>query len=72
MAGRSGRAGVSRGQEGGKSTEGVDTACGESFLIIPVSVGFRLKMKHFSSQPTSYRYTLTSIPGNKITHYASF
>lgn len=40
MAGRSGRAGVSRGQEGGKTAEGVDTACGESFLIIPVSAGF--------------------------------
>ena len=38
MAGRSGRAGVSRGQEGGKAVKGVDKACGESFLIIPVSV----------------------------------
>lgn len=36
MAGRSGRAGVSRGEEGGKAAREVDTACGESFLIIPV------------------------------------
>lgn len=38
MAGRSGRAGVSRGEDGGKAAQGVDTACGESFLILPVSM----------------------------------
>lgn len=39
MAGRSGRAGVSRGEEGGKAVQGVDTARGESFLILPVCGG---------------------------------
>ncbi len=39
MAGRSGRAGVSRGgEEGAKSVVGADAACGESFLILPVRV----------------------------------
>ncbi|CAM9144280.1 unnamed protein product [Scytosiphon promiscuus] len=42
MAGRSGRAGVSRGEEGGKAARGVDTASGESFLIIPKNVKFTL------------------------------
>ncbi|CAM9118141.1 unnamed protein product, partial [Hapterophycus canaliculatus] len=42
MAGRSGRAGVSRGEEGGKAAREVDTACGESFLIIPKNVKFTL------------------------------
>lgn len=38
MAGRSGRAGVSRGEDSGRAAQGVDTACGESFLILPVSL----------------------------------
>ncbi|CAM9598989.1 unnamed protein product, partial [Ectocarpus sp. 12 AP-2014] len=42
MAGRSGRAGVSRGEEGGKAVQGVDTARGESFLILPKNVKFTL------------------------------
>lgn len=44
MAGRSGRAGVSRGEDGGKAAQGIDTACGESFLILPVS-------KHACTRP---------------------
>lgn len=38
MAGRSGRAGVARGESGGSAAEGVNTACGESFLFISVSL----------------------------------
>lgn len=36
MAGRSGRAGVCRGNEGGEAAQGIDAAGGESFLILPV------------------------------------
>eukprot|EP00752_Nemacystus_decipiens_P002246 g2129.t1 len=42
MAGRSGRAGVSRGEDGDKAAQGVGTACGESFLILPKHVKFTL------------------------------
>lgn len=42
MAGRSGRAGVLRGEEGGKAAAAVDIASGESFLIIPVRLWFAI------------------------------
>lgn len=55
MAGRSGRAGVSRGEEGrggGKSADGVraddKAACGESFLILPVRVPVMNEMHEVS------------------------
>lgn len=38
MAGRSGRAGVSRGEKGKSADESVKIGTGESFLILPVRV----------------------------------
>lgn len=38
MAGRSGRAGVSRGKKGTLADQSVNTGAGESFLILPVKV----------------------------------
>lgn len=48
MAGRSGRAGVSRGEEGAAAVGSTKTTCGESFLLLGVGFCYALAFsRHF-------------------------